>query len=383
MELAARTLETHLNQDHSDATPSHNCSCGGSARYAGRRTKEFVTVLGPMRLARAYYHCGDCGHGFCPRDRALGLEGSSLSPALMRMVGAVASMVSFQESSQLLEELAGVDVGTKQVQRSAQALGEQVAGYERQTREPDSGLPLPATLYLGLDGTGVPIRSTEMQGRAGKQPDGSAPARPRFGHLHRGHRERRHPGYGPPAFGVRESESQRRRFGQAPRQVVLGDGARWIWNLAGELFPEAVQIVDRFHAKERLHTLSKSLYADRQSGQEWAQQRCAELDAGRIETLLSVLATEASHHEEGQAACTYFQENRHRMRYTQFEAQGLCTSTGVVEAGCKNAIGARLKRSGMHWSLRGANSIMALRCIRLSGRFEDFWEWRSNSKAAA
>ena len=48
LELAARTVETHLNQDHSDATPSHNCSCGGSARYAGRRTKQFVTVLGPM-----------------------------------------------------------------------------------------------------------------------------------------------------------------------------------------------------------------------------------------------------------------------------------------------------------------------------------------------
>ena len=177
LKLAARTVEAHLNQDHSDATPSRNCSCGGTARYAGRRTKQFVTVLGPMRLGRAYYHCGDCGHGFCPRDRALGLEGSSLSPALMRMVGAVASMVSFQESSQLLEELAGVEVGAKQVQRSAQALGEQIADYERRTREPESGLPLPATLYLGLDGTGVPMRSTEVQGRAGKQPDGSARTR--------------------------------------------------------------------------------------------------------------------------------------------------------------------------------------------------------------
>ena len=87
-------------------------------------------------------------------------------------------------------------------------------------------------------------------------------------------------------------------------------------------------------------------------------------DAGRIETLLSVLATEASHHEEGKAACTYFQEHRHRMRYAQFEAQGLCTSTGVVEAGCKNAIGARLKRSGMHWSVRGAMKVS-----RFRGRF--------------
>ena len=177
LELAARTVETHLNQDHSDARPSHPCGCGATARYAGRRTKRFLTVLGPMRLDRAYYHCGECGHGFCPRDQALGLEGGSLSPALIRMVGAVASLVSFQESSQLLQELAGVEVGARQVQRSAQALGEQVADYERQTREPDSGLALPETLYVGLDGTGVPMRSTEVQGRAGKQPDGSARTR--------------------------------------------------------------------------------------------------------------------------------------------------------------------------------------------------------------
>ncbi|MDE2928894.1 MAG: UPF0236 family protein [Acidobacteriota bacterium] len=172
-------------------------------------------------------------------------------------------------------------------------------------------------------------------------------------------------------------------MGQAQRQDVLGDGAKWIWNLTGELFPEAVQIIDRFHAKERLHTLSRNLFADRQLAQDWAQQRCLELDAGRIETLLSELATEAAHNEEAKAACTCFQQNRHRMRYARFEAQGLCTSTGVVEAGCKNAIGARLKRSGMHWSVPGANSIMALRCVRLSGRFEDPWEWRANSKAAA
>ena len=65
------------------------------------------------------------------------------------------------------------------------------------------------------------------------------------------------------------------------------------------------------------------------------------------------------------------------MRYPKFHAQGLCTSTGVLEAGCKVAIGTRLKRAGMHWGLSGANTIIALRCSKLSGRFEDFWERRS------
>jgi len=62
--------------------------------------------------------------------------------------------------------------------------------------------------------------------------------------------------------------------------------------------------------------------------------------------------------------------------------QGIRTSSGVLEAGCKVAIGTRLKRSGMHWTLNGANNIIALRCCRLSGRFEDFWERRNQPIAA-
>ena len=175
--MAARTVEAHLNQDHSDTRTGLSCPCGGRARYAGRRAKQFTTVLGPIRLQRAYYHCPNCGEGFCSRDRELGLEDHSLSPALARMVAAAASTVSFQESSQLLDELAGVQVGAKQVERCAESLGEEVARYEHQRREPESWLPLPTTLYLGIDGTGVPMRAPELQGRAGKQPDGSARTR--------------------------------------------------------------------------------------------------------------------------------------------------------------------------------------------------------------
>lgn len=408
LEVAARTVEAHLNGDHSDAASGLSCPCGGRARYAGRREKQFTTVLGPMRLQRAYYHCPDCGEGFCPRDRELGLEDRSLSPALVRMVGAAGSLLSFQESSELLDELAGVEVGAKQVERCAESLGEEVAHYEREAVDPVSPPPLAPTLYLGMDGTGVPIRAPELQGRAGKQPDGSA--RTREAKLCTVWSAEKRDEQGRPLrdpdsvtytaaiesvatldtdrqlsdFAQRvEREAQRRRFRHARRQVVLGDGAKWIWNLAGELFPEAVQIVDRFHAKERLHELSRILFADRDLSEPWAEHRCQELDAGQIEAILSALATETVQHEEARAAYGYFQENGHRMRYARFEALGLCTSTGVVEAGCKNAIGARLKRSGMHWSVRGANAIMALRCARLSGRFEDFWEWRADHKAAA
>jgi hypothetical protein len=78
-------------------------------------------------------------------------------------------------------------------------------------------------------------------------------------------------------------------------------------------------------------------------------------------------------------AADYFERNAPRMRYPLFRAQGLFVGSGVVEAGCKTVIGTRLKRSGMFWTVRGANAIIALRCSRLSRRFEDYWESRSRA----
>ena len=105
--------------------------------------------------------------------------------------------------------------------------------------------------------------------------------------------------------------------------------------------------------------------------------RCTELDEGRLHDIVHALRPHAGSSAEATKCRLYIFRNRARMRYPKFHAQGLCTSTGVLEAGCKVLIGTRLKRSGMHWSISGANNIIALRCSKLSGRFEDFWERRS------
>ena len=173
-------------------------------------------------------------------------------------------------------------------------------------------------------------------------------------------------------------EATRRRFTEVTRTVVIGDGALWIWNIAQELFPHAIQIVDRFHVKENLHRVAKAVYgAASEPGKKWARRRCQELDEGDIGKLLGALQRQIPRSEEARKCHLYIQRNRHRMRYPEFREQGLCTSSGVVEAGCKVAIATRLKRAGMHWTVRGSNAIIALRCCRLSGRFEDFWERRA------
>jgi len=143
-------------------------------------------------------------------------------------------------------------------------------------------------------------------------------------------------------------------------------------------FPGAVQIVDRFHAKQHLSDLGKALYGPTSPrASHWADRRKGELDSGKFRALLAAIRRQVSRSEEARRCLHYFQTNRDRMRYPEFHAQGLCTSTGVVEAGCKVVIATRLKRAGMHWTVRGSNAIIALRCSKLSGRFQDFWERRA------
>jgi Uncharacterised protein family (UPF0236) len=408
LRLAARAIEQRLNADTSDEVGSAvPCRCGGEAHFAGRRSKQVQSVLGLLRLERAYYHCSSCGHGYCPRDRQLGIENTSLSPALTRMTGTVGALVSFQEGSELLQELAGVVVDAKQVERTAEALGREIAEDERQHSEPLDVLPLPKTLYLGIDGTGIPLRAEELAAVPGKTDSG---AKTREVKLCTVWSAESFDSEGTPirdegsvtysaaiesasmpdlaqqrsAFAQRVwRETQRRRFTQAECTVALGDGAPWIWNLVAELFPGTIQIVDRFHAKQHLSELSKVLYGPTSArAPQWAKRRHEELDSGQFHLLLAALRRQVARSEEARRCLRYFQSNRERMRYPEFHAQGLCTSTGVVEAGCKVAIGTRLKRAGMHWTVRGSNAIIALRCSKLSGRFQDFWERRSERLAA-
>lgn len=408
IQLGGRFLEQRLNADLSDHAGARiACDCGGTANYAGRREKRFTTVLGLLRLSRAYYHCETCGTGFCPRDRALGLEAASLSPGVLRMVGLVGGAVSFEEGSALLKELAGLGVSPKSVERAAESLGRELAQDEAQTLEADMDGDLPQTLYLGVDGTGIPMRAEAVKGRKGKQTDGSAKTREvklctvwsAEGRDEKG-TPVRDPGSitytaaiesaaetangSPSPFAERVlREASRRRFDDAARRVILGDGAPWIWNLADMHFPGAIQIVDRFHVKEHLSNVARAVWGGPcDLAREWAKARHAELDNEDLKNLFLALEIHAQAVPEARQCLDYLKRNRDRIRYKTFHNAGLCTSTGVVEAGCKHAIGTRLKRPGMHWTEPGANAIIALRCARLSGRYESFWERRQLNAAA-
>ena len=406
LQLMGRAVAEKLNADRSDEEGPHlPCACGGEARFAGRRPKTFLTALGPLTLERAWYHCEHCHQGFSPRDRALGMDDTCLSPATLRMLGITAARTSFAGTSALLRELAGLAIAPKTVERHAEALGREVADDEGHVIDPE---PCDAyTLYLGLDGTGVPARKGEVAGRCGKQPDGSARTREaklavvwsadttdKAGHPVRDAGSAtynaaietiatRDTDPEPAPFARRIlREADRRGFATAPRHVVLGDGAPWIWNFADEHFPDAVQIVDIFHAKGHVFEVAKAIYGSgSEFGERWAKQRREELDAGRVDDVIAALRGHADTCEEARKDVEYFSTNRERMDYPKFRAMGLCVATGVVEGGCKHIIGTRLKRGGMRWTVAGANAIIALRCAVESNRFDDFWERHAGAQS--
>jgi hypothetical protein len=384
--------------------PRLPCGEGHQAAFVAYRRKRLRTVLGLVRVRRAYYHCAPCGAGLLPKDRALDCVGTSFSPGVRRLMGRVGGKEPFAEGRQDLEALAGIPVQTKAVERVAESLGEQVeavARIERAAALAGKLLPLhPGVpkLYLAIDATGVPMVPRETAGRPGKDATGAAKTREaKLGCLFTQTRldDRGRPLRDPDsttyvgaiepaeAFGGRlYAEAVRRGVQRAAHVIVLGDGAVWIWGLAEEHFPGATQIVDLYHAREHVAELGKLLYgAGGAEATQWRAARSAELDAGAIDQLLAALGRLRPRGEEAQEAVRkargYFETNAPRMRYAAFRRQGLFVGSGVVEAGCKTIVGQRLKCSGMRWTVRGANAIIALRCCELSGRWEDFWEARA------
>ena len=397
-------LEHLLNADGGGARgPRSDCGQGHPAGFVDYRRKTILTVLAPVHVERAYYHCAPCARGVIPKDRALDIAGTSFSPGVRRMMSRVGGKEAFDEGRRDLAELAGVVVQTKEVERVAEAIGAQIETIAQ--REQAAALagkvvplkPVPR-LYIAIDATGVPMVPHETKGRPGKDDTGKAKTREAklgcvFTQTHLDEKGRpvrdedstTYVGAIEPAeaFGRRlYAEAVRRGVTRAAQVIVLGDGAPWIWGLADEHFPGAIPIVDLYHAREHLADLGKLLYGPASAeAKRWTAARSEELDAGEVEQLVAALGRLRPRQTEGQEAVRkargYFETNAERMRYAHFRCQGLFVGSGVVEAGCKTIIGLRLKQSGMRWTVRGANAIIALRCCDLSGCWEEFWEARS------
>ena len=378
------------------------CPCGQTATYRELRRRRILTVVGEVQLQRPYFLCSHCGDGQFPFDAELDVAGRDLSPGVRRMLALVGQSVPFDHGREHIKLLAGLEVTAKAVERTAEAIGEDIGAREGEQIQRAIQLDLPVVvgepipiLYVQMDGTGVPVTKAERgEGKVEGQPAHTREVKlgcvftqttwDKEGYAIRDPDSTTYTGAIEISteFGKRMYlEAWNRGWSRAEKKVVMGDGAEWIWNIADEHFPGAIQIVDLFHAREHLWELARLLYPGEDTRQkQWILRHQPKLDDGKIEKLVrflrSIDAGSPELAETIRKAADYFEKNAERMRYPEFRRQHLFVGSGVIEAGCKTVIGSRLKQSGMFWTVRGANAIIALRCCHLNGRIETYWEGR-------
>jgi hypothetical protein len=390
---------TQLLNEIPETEPVCPC-CGKTMRNLGKRSKKLVSLLGDGEISRNYYECGECHEHSTPKDVILGIERTMFTPGVRRAAAKLGSCDSFESSSVTMEELCGIVVSSKDIERISEAIGGEIEKENKKDMETilsgnadgTPAKPIPV-MYIEFDGTGIPMIKKELNGRRGKQEDGTSKSREaKIGCIFtqtaaddEGHpvRDSDSTTY----FGAIETAEDfgRRLYGEAVQRgvqgaeqvVVIGDGAKWIWNLADLNFPGAIEIVDLFHAKEHVWELIKQLEPDEKARLCCKKEWYALLEQGDITELTKKFAdfhtTGSEQQKQIDREIGYFSDNAERMQYEKFKGMGLFVGSGVIEAACKNVIGKRLKQSGMHWSLNGANNIIALRCAVLSGCFDNFF----------
>ncbi len=370
----------------------------------GREPFTVSCIFGSFTLKRDYYYHEGKKEGYFPADAGLGLEGG-ITPALARLVCLEgADETSYQKAEEHLRETGGIIISSRQIQRLVQQIGAGAQVWQQR----EALKPLPESkaapiLYVSADATGVPMRQEELEGRAGKQPDGSAKTRSAYlgcvftqhGRDEKGRPVRDYEStsyvsnvrpledFGP----TLRQEAIRRGMGLAGKVVLLIDGAPGLEKMGRTNFRDATQVVDFYHGAEHATKVVEALLGSKEHPQFKARRSrwVKRLLGNGVENLIKETRAECAGKPEAPAVeeqLGYFERNVERMKYRTFRRQGFFIGSGVIEAGCKTIIGSRCKQSGMFWSVSGAENILALRCIHSSRRLDQFWKDRLNDHAA-
>jgi len=244
---------------------------------------------------------------------------------------------------------------------------------------------------------------SELEGKKGRQPDGSARTREvKLGCVFTQHvaDAEGNPLRDPSSttyigtlenaadFGLQlRQEAIRRGLGSARKIVCLGDGAAWVWEQARINFPSAICILDFYHAYEHLGELCAALDGPGPPAQARTARWAKAMKKGGIGKILLkarkiIDSHRAANEEQAVRQIEYFRKNEHRMRYDRYRKEHLFIGSGVVEAGCRTVIGQRLKKSGMFWSQPGAQNVIDLRSALLGGHFDADWDCLTARRAA-
>lgn len=410
--------------------------CGHRQRLVGSRRRQVLTLLGPVTFHRAYYQClhpddpmqesapTQCSHGEAPFDERWGLAGQQSSPGVQKAVSYLSAHLTHEGAAEALSHLLPLQISPRQVGNIIQPIGEALQQQEdthgqallqrgatsrtsEAERQEERGEPI-SRLYIEMDGVLARLRRGSVPMEQGEQErEGDVYREIKVGAVFVGDpgRERSElvPGVfvdrpGPIQYTARRTSAEEfapllyalaHRVGlrRAEQVVVVADGAKWIWRLAEEQFPEAIQIVDEYHARQHVWDIARAAFAAEPPQRDaWAETVIAHLSEGRLDEVIAAIERlPALAPEPGKTRSVpdieadYFRRNAARMRYPVFRAQGMHLGSGIAEAACKTVVSTRAKRSGMRWTPQGLDAILALRTCVLNGSFDQHWLARQHA----
>lgn len=367
--------------------PEVGCKCGGVSNYCRNRVGKCKGLFGWIEYSRAYYLCDGCHRGMYPSDELLEFCPGGISQGLDEILAMMGAEFPFEEASKVVEKLTLVEISGTRCRKSTEGLGKVIEESEEEERHlawEASQLQLPEvegeaekTLYISADGVTTHIREhgwREM--RLGALYSTSSRPHPKKPDKN--------------VIRTRDStfiadivdvdgfaqllylEAHRRAIDEAEQVVFIGDGAHWIWRIAEEYFPSAIQILDWYHVTEYIWAVANDIYGgDNDISKAWAKKQLKRLAESKTDLVLDEIRAFPSTSKPAQDALTYFSNHRQRMDYRRYRQLGLQIGSGTIESGCNHVIGARLKGAGMRWELNAARYVAKVRSRLRGQRWDD------------
>jgi hypothetical protein len=356
-----------------------------------RESRTILTTVGPIAFARRRYHCRSCTTGVIPLDTWCGVGNRSISLGARRMLSLAGMSWSFDRASDHLKEFCHLEVSDDTIERVCQEQGERAAKWMGESSEPASAFQN-ASGQAEFSTDGIKINTTDawremrLSILAKREPT-TACVPEKWGD-----RVLSEPTVRFSMCAIATADrvgaswkklSKRMNLKDEPVVNVMADGAKWIWDQAGKRLPKhnGKWCVDVYHVSQHLHQCARELLGEGRTARAWANERLMTALKDNGPALIRRIESEALQETEGSTRrkalddlLTYLRPNQDRMWYRHRLAAGEPIGSGMIEGGCKNTLGARLKLNNARWRIRRAERIGALRCVDASEQWSNFWK---------
>lgn len=379
-EIMGRWLEVQDQKYPDDEKPCPHCE--GKAKYVRRREGVSRTLQGRVCYSRSYYSCADCHCGFYPLDMKLGIKPGQMSDEVVQLAALFGIKDAFATGHDLLKRSALLELSPNSIRKATQVVAEKVIAHEQDLLEQSHDLAIqkyrqqsednPQRLYGSMDGFKVLFDDGWHDMKAGVWWTAKVDKQ---GEIKADNLQ-----YYTDFLPAREFSSLvwatgfEQKADMTKELIFVADGADWIWRIVDQHYPQAVQIVDWYHACAYIAPVAKIAFSDPKKQEEWAENVKSDLWEGKLDAVIDACkqcVDPQRDDDPAQKAVTYYQNNRQRMDYARYRQRGYQIGSGSMESGCKQLGLARLKIAGARWSPDGARLVAKARAVYLSGLWDE------------